>query len=44
VERIAARLRATMDEAAYDREFTAGTRRDHEREAAAESAARPEAR
>ncbi|MEU0219597.1 hypothetical protein ABZ281_32875, partial [Streptomyces sp. NPDC006265] len=42
VERIAARLRATMDEAAYDREFTAGTVRDHESEAAVESAVRPE--
>ncbi|MFJ7181839.1 BTAD domain-containing putative transcriptional regulator [Streptomyces massasporeus] len=42
VERIAARLRATMDEAAYDREFTVGTVRDHESEAAVESAVRPE--
>jgi hypothetical protein len=37
VERIAARLRATIDEATYDREFTAGTRRDHEAEALAET-------
>ncbi|MEV5107704.1 BTAD domain-containing putative transcriptional regulator [Streptomyces massasporeus] len=37
VERIAARLRATMDEAAYTREFTAGTRRTHEAEALAET-------
>ncbi|WP_146046159.1 hypothetical protein [Streptomyces cahuitamycinicus] len=37
VERIAARLRATMDEATYTREFTAGTRRTHEAEALAET-------
>ncbi|MFG2810053.1 BTAD domain-containing putative transcriptional regulator [Streptomyces massasporeus] len=41
VERIAVRLRATIGGAAYDREFTAGTVRDHESEAAAESAVRP---
>ncbi|MFC8145741.1 BTAD domain-containing putative transcriptional regulator [Streptomyces paradoxus] len=38
VERIAARLRAALDETAYTREFAAGTRRDHEAEALAESA------
>ncbi|MFF8016622.1 BTAD domain-containing putative transcriptional regulator [Streptomyces sp. NPDC007929] len=38
VERIATRLRATMDEATYTWEFTAGTRRTHEAEALAETA------
>ncbi|MFF7864991.1 BTAD domain-containing putative transcriptional regulator [Streptomyces qaidamensis] len=37
VERIAARLRAALGEAAYTREFTAGTRRDHDSEASAEA-------
>ncbi|MFF0008130.1 BTAD domain-containing putative transcriptional regulator [Streptomyces tibetensis] len=36
VERIAARLRATMDEETYASEFTAGTRGDHEAEVVAE--------
>ncbi|MFI8895068.1 BTAD domain-containing putative transcriptional regulator [Streptomyces paradoxus] len=38
VERIAARLRAALDEATYAREFTTGTERHHEAEAVAESA------
>ncbi|MBB4711952.1 putative ATPase/DNA-binding SARP family transcriptional activator [Streptomyces luteogriseus] len=42
VERIATRLRATIGGTAYDREFTVGTVGDHESEAAAESALRPE--
>ncbi|MER5830726.1 BTAD domain-containing putative transcriptional regulator [Streptomyces sp. NPDC002130] len=37
VERIAARLRATMDEETYTSEFTAGTRRTHEAEVLAET-------
>jgi hypothetical protein len=37
VERIAARLRAALDEATYTREFTTGTERHHEAEALAES-------
>jgi predicted ATPase/DNA-binding SARP family transcriptional activator len=37
VERIAARLRATMDEETYTGEFTAGTRRSHEAEVLAET-------
>ena len=37
VERIATRLRATMDEAVYTREFAAGTRGDHEAETRAET-------
>ncbi|MEU3888517.1 BTAD domain-containing putative transcriptional regulator [Streptomyces sp. NPDC029041] len=36
VERIAARLRATMDEETYTSEFTAGTRRSHEAQVLAE--------
>ncbi|WP_097221403.1 MULTISPECIES: BTAD domain-containing putative transcriptional regulator [unclassified Streptomyces] len=40
VQRIAARLRATMDKATYTREFTAGTRRTHEAEALAETGPR----
>ncbi|MEU3935859.1 BTAD domain-containing putative transcriptional regulator [Streptomyces sp. NPDC029044] len=37
VERIAARLRAALDEETYTREFSAGTRRTHEAEALAEA-------
>ncbi|MFJ4541175.1 BTAD domain-containing putative transcriptional regulator [Streptomyces tibetensis] len=37
VERIAARLRATMDEETYTSAFTAGTRRTHEAEVLAET-------
>ncbi|MFF5366828.1 BTAD domain-containing putative transcriptional regulator [Streptomyces sp. NPDC013187] len=37
VERIAARLRATMDEETYTSEFTAGTRRTHEAEVLTET-------
>ncbi|GAA2306440.1 BTAD domain-containing putative transcriptional regulator [Streptomyces hawaiiensis] len=37
VERIAARLRATMDAETYTREFAAGTRRSHEAEVLAET-------
>jgi predicted ATPase/DNA-binding SARP family transcriptional activator len=37
VERIAARLRDTLDEPTYTHEFTLGTRQDHETEARAES-------
>ncbi|TXS46519.1 AfsR/SARP family transcriptional regulator [Streptomyces sp. uw30] len=43
VERIATRLRATIDEPTYTHEFTLGTRQDHEAQARAE-AERPEAR